>query len=40
MSLIDLIDIDYNKILGEGTSGILYLGKYKNNKYAIKFTKI
>ena len=31
MSLIDIINIDYNKILGKGQSGIIYLGKFKNN---------
>ena len=39
MSLIDLIKVDYNKILGKGYSGIIYLGTYNNNKYAIKFGK-
>jgi hypothetical protein len=40
MSLIDIINIDYNKILGKGKSGIIYLGKLNNNKYAIKYRKI
>ena len=40
MSLIDLINIDYNKILGKGACGIIYLGTYNNNKYAIKFKKL